>query len=51
MCRKLREGDPVRFFREIRLLDEEDEAMELREKAMAQLERLTARAGMRRQTI
>lgn len=43
MCRKLREGDPVKFFREIRLLDEEEEAQELREKAMAQVERLTSR--------
>ncbi len=47
MCRKLREGDPVKFFREIRLLDEEEEALELREKAMAQIERLAARTRMR----
>jgi len=47
MCRKLREGDPVKFFREIRLVDEEDEAAELREKAMAQMERLRTRRGMR----
>ena len=46
-CRELREGDPVKFFREIRLMDEEEEAAELREKAMAQLERLTVRARMR----
>jgi hypothetical protein len=43
ICRKLRAGDPVKFFREIRLVDEEQEAAELREKAMAELERLTAR--------
>jgi len=47
MCRKLREGDPVKFFREIRLMDEEGEAAELRDKAMAQLERLAARPRMR----
>jgi hypothetical protein len=47
MCRKLREGDPVKFFREIMLMDEEEEAPELREKAMAQLERLRA-GGQRR---
>jgi hypothetical protein len=47
MWRKLREGDPVKFFREIRLLDEEEEAEELREKAMAGLERLGARTRMR----
>jgi DNA-binding MarR family transcriptional regulator len=47
MCRRLREGDPVKFFREIRLLDEEEEAQELREKAMAQSERLAARARIR----
>ena len=47
MCRKLREGDPVKFFREIRLMDEEGEAAELRNKVMAQLERLTARPRMR----
>lgn len=43
MCRKLRQGDPVKFFREIMLLDEEEEALELREKVMAQMERLAAR--------
>ena len=43
ICRKLRAGDPVKFFREIRMMDEEQEAAELREKAMAELERLTAR--------
>jgi DNA-binding MarR family transcriptional regulator len=48
MCRKLREGDPVKFFREIRLIDEEEEALELKEKAMAQMERLAARARMRK---
>lgn len=46
MCRKLREGDPVKFFREIMLMDEEEEAAELREKAIAQLERFTARTRM-----
>jgi DNA-binding MarR family transcriptional regulator len=47
MCRKLREGDPVKFFREIRMMDEEEEAAELRQEAMADLERLTARTRMR----
>jgi hypothetical protein len=51
MCRKLREGDPVKFFREIRLLDEEEDALELRERererAMAQLKRLSAPPRMR----
>ena len=37
----------MKFFREIRLLDEEDEALELREKAMAQIEQLAARARTR----
>ncbi len=47
MCRKLREGDPVKFFGEIMMMDEEEEALELREKAVAELERLAARRGMR----
>jgi DNA-binding MarR family transcriptional regulator len=51
MFRRLREGDPVKFFREIRLMDEEQEAEELREKAMAGLERITARARMRRRAF
>jgi hypothetical protein len=51
MCRKLREGDSVKFFREIRLMDEEQEAEELREKAMAGLERITARRRMRRRAF
>jgi DNA-binding MarR family transcriptional regulator len=46
-CRKLREGDPMKFIREIRMMDEEEEAAELREKATAELERLTARRAMR----
>ncbi|HTZ99971.1 MAG TPA: MarR family transcriptional regulator [Candidatus Aquilonibacter sp.] len=48
LCRKLRAGDIFKFLREIQMVDEEQEALELREKAMAQLERLTARTGMRR---
>lgn len=47
MFRKLREGDPVKFFREVMLMDDEEEAEELREKAMAQLQRRAARTGMR----
>jgi len=51
MFRRLREGDPVKFFREIRLMDEEQEAEELREKAMAGLERITPRARMRKRAF
>jgi len=47
MCRKLREGDALKFFREIRRMDEEQEALELRDKAMAQLKRLTIRRRLR----
>jgi hypothetical protein len=48
LCRKLRSGEAVfRFLQEIRMVDEEQEAAELREKAMAELERLTARMRMR----
>ena len=48
MCEKLREGDPVKFFREIQMQDEEQEALELREKAEAGLERHRNRMRMRR---
>jgi hypothetical protein len=51
VCRKLREGDPVKFIREIRMMDEEKEAAELRKKAMAELERLAARTGMKRRAF
>ena len=47
ICRKLREGDVVKFLREIRMMDEEGEAQELRERAAAELERLRARMGSR----
>jgi hypothetical protein len=40
MCEKLREGDAVKFLREIQMQDEEEEAAELRDKVMAELERL-----------
>lgn len=42
-CRKLRAGDAIKFLREIRVMDEEQEAVELRKQAMAELERLAAR--------
>lgn len=48
MCRKLRSGEAlVKFLREIRMVDEDQEAAEVRETARRELERLTARMGMR----
>jgi DNA-binding MarR family transcriptional regulator len=41
LCRKLRANDAVKFLREIRMLDEDQEALELREKVEAELERLS----------
>jgi hypothetical protein len=38
----------VKFFREIRLMDEEEEALELRDKAMGQMERDSERRRMRK---
>jgi len=40
ICRKLREGDPVKFLRELQIMDEAEEAAEFREKVTAELERL-----------
>lgn len=48
LCRKLRSGEALfKFLQEIRMVDEDQEAAELRETARAELERLTARVGMR----
>jgi DNA-binding MarR family transcriptional regulator len=48
LCRKLRSDEAVfKFLREIRTVEEDQEAAELRETARAELERLTARMGMR----
>jgi DNA-binding MarR family transcriptional regulator len=47
VCRKLREGDALKFLQEIRMVDEDQEAAEVREEAAAELERLTARMRMR----
>ena len=41
MCRKLRANDPMKFLREIRMLDEDQEALELRDKVEAELERVS----------
>ncbi len=42
MCEKLREGDAVKFLREMQMMDEAEEAAELRDKVMAGLERLAS---------
>jgi len=47
ICRKLREGDAVKFLREMRMMDEEEEAAELRDKVMAELERLASPKRMK----
>jgi DNA-binding MarR family transcriptional regulator len=47
MCRKLREGDAVKFLREMQMMDEEEEAAELVEKVERELERLAGRARMK----
>jgi DNA-binding MarR family transcriptional regulator len=48
LCRKLRSDEAAfKFLQEIRMVDEDQEAAELREKASAELERLTARMGGR----
>ncbi len=46
-CRKLRAGDALKFLQEIRMVEEDEEAAEVREEAAAELERLTARMRMR----
>jgi len=48
LCRKLRSREAVvQFLQEIRMIDEDQQAVELREIARAELERLTARRRMR----
>jgi hypothetical protein len=48
LCRKLRSREAVlKFLQEIRMVDEDEEAAEVREEAAAELERLTARMRMR----
>lgn len=52
MCRKLRSHEGVvKFLREIRMVDEDQEAAEVRAEAAAELERLTARTRMRRSRV
>jgi DNA-binding MarR family transcriptional regulator len=47
-CRKLRSPEAaLKFLQEIRMVDEDQEAEEVREEAAAELERLTARMRMR----
>ena len=48
LCGKIRSGEAVfKFLQEIRMVDEDQEAAEVREEAAAELERLTARMGIR----
>ncbi len=48
LCRKLRSGEAVfKFLQEIQMVDEDQEAAEVREQASAELERLTGRMGGR----
>jgi DNA-binding MarR family transcriptional regulator len=47
MCEKLREGDVVKFLREMQMMDEEQEASELKDKVMAELERLASPRRMK----
>ena len=48
LCQKVRTGDIFKFLREMQMVDEEQEAQELSQKAENQLKRFTARMGMRR---
>jgi len=48
MCEKLREGDAVKFVREMQMMDEEQEAAQFREEVAAELERL---AGPKRRKL
>lgn len=41
MCRRLRDNDRMKFLREIRMMDEDEEALELRKKVEAELGRLS----------
>jgi DNA-binding MarR family transcriptional regulator len=47
MCEKLREGDVVKFVREMQMMDEAEEAAELRDKVMAELKRLAGPKRMK----
>ncbi len=47
LCRKLRAGDAAKFLREIRMVDEDEEAAELAEQVTSELERLRSRGGLR----
>jgi DNA-binding MarR family transcriptional regulator len=48
LCRKIRSGEAaLKFLQEIRMVDEDQEAAEVRETAANELERLTARTEMR----
>jgi len=48
ICRKLRSREAVfKFLQEIRMVDEDEQAAEVREEAAAELERLTARMRAR----
>jgi hypothetical protein len=52
MCRKLASREAVlKFLQEIRMLDEDQEAAEVRETAANELKRLTARMGMTGRTL
>jgi len=52
MCRMLRSREAtMKFLQEIRMMDEDQEAAEVRAEAAAELERLTARMGGRGRTL
>jgi len=46
LCRKLRAGDAAKFLREIRMMDEDEEAAELTEQLTSEIERLKSRGGL-----
>ncbi len=47
LCRKLRAGDAAKFLREIRMMDEDQEAAELTEELTSEIERLRSRGRLR----
>ena len=47
LCRKLRAGDAAKFLREIRMMDEDEEAAELAEQLTSEIERLKSRGRLR----
>jgi len=48
LCKKIRSGEALlKFLQEIRMIEEDQQAADLREEARAELERLTARLGVR----